>query len=453
MFNIKKAGITCFLLTCFALLTFVTYKKTNYFSLKPEILEDFEEFYFEKKMGDVNFVPEVFSEAENSENDISLEYVVQFKDTIESIFSEFEFQTSDYRKVVNLLSENIKKMKIFAGQKLNIRYKAIIKYIPSEEFDEEIMPSIETKNQTNIFQGLTFQTSESNVEIFRLEGDKFEIKIIPFQKLGKKKFVQVRIKTSLYQDGIDAGISPNILENLIRLYSFDIDFQRDIRDGDTFEILYEEIFDEITGKKLRDGNIFFSKITSDKASSKSFEYYLFKGEYYDGNGKTSQKSFLKTPVPGARLTSRFGIRKHPILGFTRLHAGIDFAAPRGTPIFAAATGKITFIGWNGGPKTGYGKLVIIKHNSTYSTAYAHMNGFRKGLSVGSNVKQGEVIGYVGNTGYSTGPHLHYEVWKNGAKVNPSKITSFAVKTLSAKELEEFKATKTQLISTLHDFKK
>lgn len=452
MSNFEKVGLIIYGFICFLTLALFTYHVTNRFSLKPEVLMEFEDFYYEKKLLNEGFTPEVFHEAETATSEISIEYVVKFGDTLEKIFSEFEFANSDYRKVLNLLHEKIKGMKIFSGQKLGIKYKTIVIYTPLEEFEETFMPSIETKNQANIFSGLTFQTAESNVEISRDSEDKFEIKIIPFQKLAKQKFVKVAIKSSLYQDGIEAGISPNILENLIRLYSFDIDFQRDIREGDTFEILYEEIFDETTGKKLRDRNILFSKINLDKASSKSFEYYFFKGEYYDRNGKASQKSFLKTPVPAGRLTSRFGLRKHPILGFTKLHSGIDFAAPRGTPIFASASGTIEFIGWNGGPKTGYGKMIIVKHNSTYSTLYAHMNGFRKGLSQGSKVRQGEVIGYVGSTGYSTGPHLHYEVIKNGAKINPSTVATVSIKSLIVKDFDEFKEARDSILNSLKELK-
>ena len=449
--NRIKIFFLSFILLFFAVTSLITYKVTNKFSLKKEDLLEFEDFYLEKNFlkGDL----EIVHQAENTETATEIEYIVNYGDTLESIFSQFEFASVDYKKVINLLHENVKGMKIYAGQKLNISYKTIINYSPLEETEEAIMPNLETKNQKNIFTSIFFQTNEGTVEIFKDEQNSFQIKIVPFQKLAKTVFKSVIIKNSLYQDGVEAGISPTVLENLIRLYSFDVDFQRDIREGDKFEVYFEEIIDENTGKKLRDGNIIFSKITLEKSASKAFEYYLFKGEYYDDQGKTSQKSFLKTPVPGARLSSRFGLRRHPILGFTRLHSGIDFAAPRGTPIFAAANGTIQFIGWNGGPKTGYGKLIIIKHNSTYSTAYAHMNGFRKGLKSGSKVRQGEVIGYVGSTGYSTGPHLHYEIIKNGAKINPNTVVQFATKALPVKEIEEFKLEKAKIIQKVQELKK
>jgi murein DD-endopeptidase MepM/ murein hydrolase activator NlpD len=422
-------------------------KKTKGFNLQREVVEEFEAFYLEKQIESGIILQPLVETAEESKNDEVIEYIVKYGDTLEAIFASFEFSNADYRGVVNLLGEKFKKMKIFAGQKLNISYTTIVKYSPFMQTDDEIMPSLEAKNQTNIFRSISFQTKEEVVEVVKRE-EGFAINVIPFEKAKRLKFAKVDISSSLYQNGIEAGLSPNLLENLIRLYSFDVDFQRDIRSGDVFEVFYEEIFDEKTGQKLIDGNILFAKISLSRASSKAFEYYLFKGDYYNEKGEASAKSFLKTPVPGARLSSKFGNRKHPILGFTRLHTGIDFAAPRGTPVFAAASGTIEFIGWSGGPKVGYGKLVIVRHNSAYQTGYAHLNGFRSGLQRGSKVRQGEVIGYVGSTGYSTGPHLHYEVIKNGIKINPATATSFVSKVLAKKDIPDFMEAKRQIIEQM-----
>jgi murein DD-endopeptidase MepM/ murein hydrolase activator NlpD len=443
--NLIISGIIAFFGILFAIMIF----KTKGFHLKKEIVEDFQNFYIEKQLEQGIMFEPITEVEEESENEEVIEYVVKYGDSLESIFASFEFASTDYRAVINLLSEKFKKMKIFAGQKLDISYTTIVKYSPFVQTEDEIMPSLESKNQTNIFKSLSFQTKEEVVEVVKKDGI-FEINIVPFEKAKRLKFATVKITSSLYQNGIDAGLSPNLLENLIRLYSFDVDFQRDVREGDEFEVFYEEIYDEKTGKKLAYGNILFAKINLTKSASRSFEYYLFKGDYYNQKGEASAKSFLKTPVPGARLTSKFGNRKHPILGFTRLHAGIDFAAPRGTPVFSAANGTIEFIGWNGGPKVGYGKLIIIRHNSTYQTAYAHLNGFRSGLQKGSKVRQGEVIGYVGSTGYSTGPHLHYEVIKDGVKINPTKATSFVSKTLAKKDIPEFLEAKEQIIQQINE---
>lgn len=447
--------ITAFLfLVIFIFFILFTYFKTNGNALKKEVFEDFAQHYLDKQYESGILKPPL-EEAETAESVNNIEYVVKFRDTMQSIFSSFDFENSDARKITNLIQSKVKNFSLKSGDKINIEYRTIVNYSPMQDAsDIEFMPSFEEKTQTNILEGISFFINEGIVEIKKTEAaSEFEIKIIPFQKLTKFAFKEVFIKNSIYQDGIENGISPNVLENLTRLYSFDVDFQRDFREGDKFELLFEEIYDEVTGKKLRDGNILFSKLSLSKISKKPFEYYFFKGNYYDGVGKASAKSFLKTPVPAGRLSSRFGMRKHPILGFTRLHSGIDFAAPRGTPVFAAAAGSIEFIGWNGTVNTGYGKLIIIKHNNTYKTFYAHLHGFRSGLKEGSIIRQGEVIGYVGSTGYSTGPHLHYEVMKNGVKINPATATSFSVKTLSKKELEDFMESKEQIILKLDEIKR
>lgn len=436
------------LLLIFIFLALLTYFKTKPFTLSQSSVKHYSNFYLQRS-GEDNILQEV----ESNETEGSFVYVVQFGDTFESIFSDQEFNPQDARKIVNLLANNVKDAKIYAGQKFDIHYKTIVNYKPADEFIEDgVMPVFETKNQINILQGLKFANASANIEIKRKPDGEFEIIVITFQKLPKPKFVVGSIKSSLYQDAIESGISPNVIESVIRLYSFDVDFQRDIREGDSFEVLFEEIFDEKTGIKLMDGNVIYSKLSLTK-DGKAFSYYFYKGEYYDDKGKTGQKSFLKTPVPGARLSSRFGARRHPILGFTRMHTGIDFAAPRGTPIFAAATGVVEFAGWNGGVKTGYGRLVIVRHNSIYTTRYAHMHGFRKGIKTGSKVRQGEVIGYVGSTGYATGPHLHYEVLKNGKFISPNKITAFSTKSLSSKDMIEFLEKKQQILGLKTELEK
>lgn len=451
--KLKNLVITCVLGIVFIFLSMITYFKTNTNSLKKEVFEDFIEHYLEKQYESGILKPPL-EIAETAESRNNIEYVIKPKDTLSSIFISFEFDPADAKKITNLIQTKVKNFKLNAGFKIDIEYRTIVNYSPIVITNEmNFMPPFEEKNQINILEGLSFLISDGIVEIKRsIEQDGFDIKIIPFQKKVRTIFKEIQIKSSIYQDGIENEISPNVLETLTRIYSFDVDFQRDIREGDKFEILYEEIYDEITGKKLRDGNILFSKLSLSKISKKPFEYYFFNGNYYDGTGKASTKSFLKTPVPAGRLTSRFGLRKHPILGFTKLHSGIDFAAPRGTPVFAAAAGTIEFIGWNGTINTGYGKLIIIKHNATYKTAYAHLNGFRVGLKEGSSVRQGEVIGYVGSTGYSTGPHLHYEVIKNGTKINPAAVTSFSVKTLSKKDLDNFTTSKEEIILKLNEHK-
>ncbi len=249
------------------------------------------------------------------------------------------------------------------------------------------------------------------------------------------------IKNGLYVDGTEAGISPNIMINMINLYSFDVDFQRDIHSGDQFEILFESYYDD-KGNRVKDGDVLFASL--DLKTKTTIDMYLHKSgnrnEYFDAKGRSVRKSLLKTPINGARISSGFGARKHPILGYTKVHKGIDFAAPTGTPIFAAGSGTITYYGVKGG----YGNFVQIRHNADYSTAYGHASRFKKGLRVGSKVSQGDVVAYVGTTGRSTGPHLHYEILYKGGAVNPSKVKSTSGLTLTGKELQRFMASKGQI---------
>lgn len=227
------------------------------------------------------------------------------------------------------------------------------------------------------------------------------------------------IEDSLFLAADRAGLEHEVLIELIRIFSFDVDFQREIRTGDSFELIYERFVDE-NGEVAKTGQVLAASLT---LSGKPLTYYHFhpKGEpradYFNAKGQSVRKTLMRTPIDGARLSSGFGKRKHPILGYTRMHKGTDFAAPRGTPIKAAGDGVIDYIGTKGS----YGRFIRIRHNGEYSTAYAHMRGYRRGLKKNSRVTQGQIIGYVGTSGRSTGPHLHYEVLKNGQQVNPLSI--------------------------------
>jgi murein DD-endopeptidase MepM/ murein hydrolase activator NlpD len=224
--------------------------------------------------------------------------------------------------------------------------------------------------------------------------------------------------------------------DLIKTFSFDVDFQRDIQDGDSFEVLYERMENE-DGEFVKSGKILFASLT---LSGKTIPVYYFErdgdGEYFTPNGEAIRKSLLRTPVDGARITSGFGMRMHPLLGFSKMHKGIDFGAPTGTPIYAAGSGTVVEIGKKGS----FGNYIRIRHNGEYQTAYGHMSRFAKGLVKGEKVKQGQVIGYVGATGRATGPHLHYEIMVAGAQVNPAKVKTVASNKLTGKQLKAFQAT-------------
>jgi murein DD-endopeptidase MepM/ murein hydrolase activator NlpD len=269
---------------------------------------------------------------------------------------------------------------------------------------------------------------------------RFNEKIISI-KLDKKIIYKENIiLQSLYKAAIDKNIPANTIIEFARIYGFQVDFQRDIRKEDKFQIMYEILIDE-NNKVIETGEILFANL---KLSGQDNSLYYFDKEnaegHYDKNGKSVQKALMKTPINGARLSSSFGMRKHPIDGFNKMHRGTDFAAPKGTPIMASGNGIIQKAGWCGGG----GNCVKIKHNSTYETVYAHMSKFARGIKKGVRVKQGQTIGYVGSTGKSTGPHLHYEVIVNGKKVNSQKLKLPSGKVLKGKNRELFETNKIKL---------
>jgi len=244
------------------------------------------------------------------------------------------------------------------------------------------------------------------------------------------------IDSSLFDAAQEASVPMPVVADLIKTFSFDVDFQRDIQDGDSFEVLYERMENE-DGEFVKSGKILFASLT---LSGKTIPVYYFErdgdGEYFTPNGEAIRKSLLRTPVDGARITSGFGMRMHPLLGFSKMHKGIDFGAPTGTPIYAAGSGTVVEIGKKGS----FGNYIRIRHNGEYQTAYGHMSRFAKGLVKGEKVKQGQVIGYVGATGRATGPHLHYEIMVAGAQVNPAKVKTVASNKLTGKQLKAFQAT-------------
>ncbi|HEY5598186.1 MAG TPA: peptidoglycan DD-metalloendopeptidase family protein [Kiloniellales bacterium] len=242
------------------------------------------------------------------------------------------------------------------------------------------------------------------------------------------------IESNLSADAAAAGVPLPVLTDLIRIFSFDVDFQRDIQPGDGFEVLYDAKL-EPDGSLAKTGDVLYAALT---LSGKRLELYGYTpksgvSDFFDTKGQSVRKTLMRTPIDGARLSSRFGMRKHPILGYTRMHRGTDFAAPAGTPIYAAGDGTIQ----SAGRKGAYGKYVRIRHNSTYDTAYAHMSRIATGMRAGARVRQGQIIGYVGTTGRSTGPHLHYEVLVNGKQVNPSKIKLASGEKLKGDDLANF----------------
>ena len=340
-------------------------------------------------------------------------YVIKNNDTMEKILKNFNIKNSDIKSISAKLKEK-KFSNIYSGRKLSLIYKKL-------------------ENNSNTVVNLVYPVNNiSSIEIRKVQNS-FIIKENILQLYKKEVVIKNIIKNNLYSSAVDAGVEPNIIVEFARIYGFEVDFQRDIRKGDWFEILYEKFIDD--NNKIRDtGKIIYASMF---VNGEEINLYNFKDsdgdEYYNIKGKSITKSLMKTPINGARLSSSFGMRKHPILGYNKMHKGTDFAAPSGTPIMASGSGTVTRARWC------YGGVncVKIKHNSTYETIYAHMKNFAKGIREGKKVRQGQIIGYVGSTGMSTGPHLHYEVIVNGKKVNSQRLKLPSGKTLKGENREKF----------------
>ena len=289
---------------------------------------------------------------------------------------------------------------------------------------------------------LSLQPSvERDLRVLRTGAGGFAAESIERSLLRLAVSAEGTIENNLSSAAQRAGLPMPVLVEMIRIFSFDVDFQRELQPGDSFEVLYEALFEE-DGSLAKTENVLYASLT---LSGRRLDMYGFTpksgvDDFFDAKGQSVRKTLMRTPVDGARLSSRFGMRRHPILGYSRMHQGIDFAAPRGTPIYAAGDGVIESAGRNGG----YGKYVRIRHNATYKTAYGHMSRIAKRARRGQRVRQGQVIGYVGSTGRSTGPHLHYEVLRQGRQVNPLKIKLPSGEKLKGKALERFHARRAQI---------
>lgn len=249
------------------------------------------------------------------------------------------------------------------------------------------------------------------------------------------------IKSSLYQTGTQEGIPPTALINMVNIFSFDVDFQRDIQRGNKFGLFYERLTDE-TGATADIGQVIFARLKLRRRDIKLYRFKLKNGkiDYFNTKGRSVQKFLLSTPTDGARISSGFGRRRHPVLGYSKLHKGVDFAAPRGTPVYASGDGVIEVAKYYGS----YGNYVRIRHNKQYKTAYAHLKKFARGIRAGIRVKQRRIIGYIGTTGRSTGPHLHYEVLYRKKHVNPRGVRIPTGIKLAGKERRRFNAERKKI---------
>jgi len=368
------------------------------------------------------YLKKTFNEIVNNLEPRYKQYYHRIKsgETFDKILDGYSINKEEIEAIKESLSKKTNINKLNTNQKIQITIDQTNNKI--KEFIFQI------SNTEKIYLSKENVNKRFNQEVLTLKLDK---KIIYSEDI---------IKQSLYNAAINQNIPPNIIIEFARIYGFQVDFQRDIRKLDKFQIMYE-VFTDKNNKIIETGEILYANL---KLSGQDNSLYYFdqkenKG-HYDKNGKSIQKALMKTPINGARLSSSFGMRKHPIDGFNKMHRGTDFAAPMGTPIMASGNGIVKKAGWCGGG----GNCVKIKHNSTYETIYAHMSKFARGIKNGIRVQQGQIIGYVGSTGKSTGPHLHYEVIINGKKVNSQTLKLPSGKVLKSKDRELFETIKIKL---------
>tara|TARA_B100000900_G_scaffold359379_1_gene330811 strand:+ start:88 stop:1371 length:1284 start_codon:yes stop_codon:yes gene_type:complete len=415
MFNKIKKNSEIFALGLLILITIIF---TSYYNLtKTKITNNYKEIienvYFKKS------VNHFFDNLEPKYKKIT--HTMNPGETLNSVLKEYLINESEIDIINKKLSKKINLSKLKANQKIHF-----------------------TIDQSkNTIRDFVFQiSSKERILLTRnLESDKFNEKII-LTKLNKEILYKENIiLQSLYKAAVQQKIPASTIIEFARIYGFQVDFQRDIRKKDRFQIMYEVFVNE-NNKVIETGNILFANLILSGEDNSLYYYDKEKKNagHYDKNGKSVQKALMKTPINGARLSSPFGMRKHPIDGFNKMHKGTDFAAPMGTPIMASGNGIVKKAGWCGGG----GNCVVIKHNSTYQTIYAHMSKFASGIRAGVRVKQGQTIGYVGSTGKSTGPHLHYEVIVNGKKVNSQTLKLPSGKILKGEERKIFETSKIKL---------
>ena len=400
-----------------SLLIIITIVFTTYYNFtKSKISNNYKDIignlYFKKS---VNYF---FENLEPRFKKIS--HKISAGETLSSVLEDHSISEKEIEEIKNKLSKKVKLNKLNTGQKFHF----IIDQ--SENTINEFVFQISNKERILLTRSL--------------ENNKFDQEIV-LTKLNKQiVYKENIILQSLYKSAIDQKIPASTIIEFARIYGFQVDFQRDIRKKDRFQIMYEIYVNE-NRKVIETGNIIFANLVL-SGEDNSLYYFDKEGSagHYDKNGKSIRKALMKTPINGARLSSPFGMRKHPIDGFNKMHQGTDFAAPEGTPIMASGSGIIKKAGWCGGG----GNCVVIKHNSTYQTIYAHMSKFASGIRSGVRVKQGQTIGYVGSTGKSTGPHLHYEVIINGKKVNSQTLKLPSGKILKGDDRKVFETTRIKL---------
>ena len=410
---LKSIEITLLFLLLFITIVSTTLYNNNKTTINKNYKNVINNIYFQKSTRQIfnNLTPRYKK----------IEHKISSGETFDKILKNYSFE----RKKILEIKKNLDSDYDISNLKTNLDIKLIIDQSNNKKIISFLFPISRTKK----------------IQLTRnLETDLFEKKIIVTNLIKKIVYKEGKILQSLYKTALDLNVQPNMIIEYARIYGFQVDFQRDIRKNDNFKIMYE-VFKDENGKIFETGNILFADLKLSGVNN-SLYYFNKKGSegHYDSNGKSVEKALMKTPINGARLSSSFGMRKHPIDGFNKMHRGTDFAAPSGTPIMASGSGVITKAKWCGGG----GNCIKIKHNSTYETIYAHLKNFARGIKQGLRVKQGQIIGYVGSTGKSTGPHLHYEVVINGKKVNSQRLKLPSGKILKGGERKIFEVDKIKL---------
>ena len=416
MLNKFKFKIQNEIIALFALIIITTVLTLYYNYTKKKVNDDYkqiiENVYFKKTIN------HFFNKLEPRFKKIT--HNVKIGETFDSILENYLIDKEEVNILKNKLSKKVNLNKLKTNQKIYLTIDQ------SENTIKKFIFQISNKERIVLTQDLKNKIFSQRVILTKLKKE--------------VKYNENVILQSLYKAASEKKIPANVIIEFARVYGFQVDFQRDIRKKDKFQIMYEVFVDE-KKKVIETGNILFANLIL-SGEENSLYYFDGKGSigHYDKNGRSVRKALMKTPINGARLSSPFGMRKHPIDGFNKMHKGTDFAAPLGTPIMASGSGVIKKAGWCGGG----GNCVVIKHNSTYQTIYAHMSKFAKGIRSGVRVKQGQTIGYVGSTGKSTGPHLHYEVLINGKKVNSQTLKLPSGKVLKGNERKIFETKKIKL---------
>lgn len=427
----SKPNVSGTFLTIFLVLA-VFY--ASVFSIEPKDNETLSAINNETEQGVAGFFNEVTSLSDNlnaapETSKVSLDHkrVVEPGDTMLSILLDVGLDNYESAAVIASMR------KVFDPRRLQI--------------GDAIDISLDKASAGLVLASLTFEPNPAQkVVVTRTAANTYNSQLMEKELVLKTQLYQGYINNSLAASARHNGVPEKAIAQMINAYSYIVDFQRDIQRGDSFTVFVEQYFDE-KDEAVRSGDLLYARLN---LSGETKEIFLHRGKngdeaYYDANGNSIRRGLLRTPIEGARLTSGYGMRMHPVLGYSRMHRGVDFGAATGTPIKAAGDGVVEIASW----RSGYGNFIRIRHNNEYSTAYGHMSRYAKGIKPGTRVRQGQVIAYVGSTGVSTGPHLHYEVIRNGAQINPSKAKFIAGDNLTGRELANFKQNAKTLLARVN----